>query len=134
MSFSQYMDIANAVMWETIHNTNYSSHNTNKGYHPIAFHYNDIADRSPETYTYPYSDVFNPFVLIEGSSESFTSFVYKLINPETYDTTMLLTPDPAVHVSPELSPYEADQKFLSIHPALSLSSELSYGVVINETT
>lgn len=134
MSFSQYMDIANAVMWETIHNTNYSSHNTNKGYHPIAFHYNDIADRSPESYVYPYSDVFNPFEMIEGSSQSFTSFVYELINPETYDTSMLLTPGSATSITPQITPYEAAEKFLSVHPAYSLSSEMSYGVVINETT
>lgn len=133
MSFSQYMDIANAVMWETIHNTNYSSHNTNKGYHPIAFHYNDIADRSPESYVYPYSDVFNPFEMIEGSSQSFTSFVYELINPETYDTSMLLTPGSATSITSQITPYEAAEKFLSVHPAYSLSSEMSYGVVINET-
>lgn len=131
MSFSQYMDIANAVMWETIHNTNYSSHNTNKGYHPVAFHYNDIADRSPESYVYPYSDVFNPFVLAEGSSESFTSFVYQLINPETYDTTKLLTPDPTRHITPVITPYEAAEQFLSIHPAVSLDAEMDYGIVIN---
>lgn len=134
MSFSQYMDIANAVMWETIHNTNYSSHNTNKGYHPIAFHYNDIADRSPESYVYPYSDVFNPFEMIEGSSQSFTAFVYDLINPETYDTSMLLTTGSGTTAVPHITPYEATEKFLSIHPAQSLSAEISYGVVINETT
>lgn len=134
MSFSQYMDIANAVMWETIHNTNYSSHNTNKGYHPIAFHYNDIADRSPESYVYPYSDVFNPFEMIEGSSQSFTSFVYELINPETYDSSLLLTPNSVTTDAREITPYEAAENFLSIHPAYTLSSEMSYGIVINETT
>lgn len=133
MSFSQYMDIANAVMWETIHNTNYSSHNTNKGYHPIAFHYSDIADRSPESYVYPYSDVFNPFEMIEGSSQSFTSFVYELINPETYDSSLLLTPNSVTTGAREITPYEATENFLSIHPAYTLSSEMSYGIVINET-
>jgi len=127
------MDIANAVMWETIHNTNYSSHNTDKGYHPIAFHYNDIADRSPESYVYPYNDVFNPFEMIEGSSQSFTSFVYEMINPETYDSSMLLT-NTGTNITPEITPYQATEKFLSIHPAYSLASEMSYGIVINETT
>lgn len=131
MSYSQYMDIANAVMWESIKNTNYNSHNTSKEYKPVAFNFTSYADRAPETYVYPYADTFNPFVMIEGSYESFTSFVYKLINPETYHPSMLLTPDPGTNTF-KITNYEAMQTFLSSHPAMSIDPEHSYGVIINE--
>lgn len=133
MSYSQYMDIANSVMWETIRDTNYNSHNTNSGYKPVGFNYTSYADRSPDTYIYPYADTFNPFVMIEGSYQSFTSFVYKLINPETFHPSMLLTPDPQTNTL-TITNYEATQQFLSSHPAMTLSAEFSYGVVIDQNT
>ena len=117
MSYTQYMDIANSVMAEAIHATNYNSHNTN------STHY------SPETYVYPYGDVFNPFVMLEGSTESFTSFMYKLINPETYDPSMLLT-NQGTGTPYTITNYEAVEKFLTTHPAASLSAN---GIVIDGT-
>lgn len=133
MSLGQYMDIANSVMWEAIRDTNYNAHNAGSQYKPIAFKYTSYADRSPETYIYPYSDTFNPFVMIEGSYESFTSFVYKLINPETFHPSMLLTPDPQTNTL-TITNYEAAQQFLSSHPAMTLSAEFSYGVIIDQNT
>lgn len=131
MSYSQYMDIANSVMWEAIHATNYNSHNTSREFKPVAFHYSDLSDKTPEAYIYPYTDTFNPFVMIEGSTKSFTSFVYGLINPETYDPSMLLTISSGGEPN-TITNYEATQKFLTTHPAARLSSESSYGIVIDE--
>ncbi len=130
MSYSQYMDIANSVMWEAVHSTNYNSHNTSSvRYNPIAFHYSDLRDRAPETYVYPYGDVFNPFVMLEGSDESFTSHMYKLINPETYDPSMLLTID-STNAPYTITNLDATQYFLTTHPAASLSAN---GIIIDGT-
>lgn len=130
MSYTQYMDIANSVMWEAVHATNYNSHNINSThFSPIAFHYSDYQDRAPETYMYPYGDVFNPFVMLEGSDESFTSHVYKLINPETYDPSMLLT-NQGTATPYTITNYDAVQHFLTTHPAASLSAN---GIVIDGT-
>lgn len=130
MSYSQFMDIANSVMAEAIHATNYNSHNTNSThYSPVAFGYTDLQDRAPETYVYPYGDVFNPFVMLEGTDESFTSHMYKLINPETYDPSMLLT-NQGTGSPYTITNYEAAEKFLTTHPAASLDAN---GIIIDGT-
>lgn len=117
MSFSKYNDMVSGVVSEVILARNYNSHNIaseKKQFEPVAFEYN-----SPTTYTYPYEDEYNTFVMIESGSESFTSFVYKLISPETRDPARLLT----ASVKPNeitTTIFQEPEKFLSTTPPASV--------------
>ncbi len=117
MSFSQYNDMASAVVSEVVQARNYNAHNLSSEktkFKPVAIGYS-----SPQTYTYPYEDEYNTFVMIESSSESFVSFVYKLINPETRDPAKLLTGS----VKPNeitTTNFQEPEKFLSTTPPASI--------------
>lgn len=127
MSFSQYNDMASAVVSEVVQARNYNSHNLESEktkFKPTAIGYN-----SPQTYTYPYEDEYNTFVMIESGGESFTSFVYKLINPETRDPARLLTSS----VQPNeitTTNFHETKKFLSTTPPASILAG-SNGFIIN---
>lgn len=116
MNFSQYNDMASAVVSEVVQVRNYNSHNLlneKTKFQPVAIGYS-----SPESYTYPYEDEYNTFVMMEGSSESFTSFVYKLINPETRDPSRVLTPSLKPNEITTTN-YKETKTFLSSQPPAS---------------